>query len=223
MNMRSVSTGGVRKLRSGFTLVEMLVASSVMAIVLLVALGSFFAVVSTISAVATRSNLERDKAALAMGLVRDIGNMHNSSLKPVVKEDAVVSFFGSADRLCFIVPDSGSVSGVREIGYEYDDQGNGVIRTDVWLDRDVRNGGRSRAIEPSGYRLKFDYSDGVEWRREWDPERMGSLPAAIRVTLIALNDGEEASASVYRRVVIPGYSYGTILGDSGFREEGYAS
>lgn len=214
-------TGRTR--RSGFTLVELLVATVIMAIV------TGGVAVATLQAVSARDR-SRERIALQRGVVEVCNRIAEDVLSATRSEDLLFARVlitdgeigdDARDELLLLSrshrlvrPSSGVPEGAeREIGYRVEPLGElaaGVEdaeRERVWRraasvpDAYLTAGGVARPFGVDVRSLSIEAYDGNEWFSEWDSDYDG-YPHAVRVVVVGVvGDGSGVIRSVARRVV----------------------
>jgi len=194
-----------KKHRNGFTLIEMLIAASLVALVMSAVYGAYAAASrSTIRGTKSADRYEQGRVFLDR-IGRQIrcaaGNPSSRGEKKIEhgkeKKTARVCFRGiggsAEDAMIHLMttsslcPEAGADSAVYEATYRFD-RGEGI----VWYAQRVSIGKESGEMEwqkvgENVASLHFLFFDGKEWQENWSGEE-SELPAAVKVT-IAYTDG----------------------------------
>lgn len=185
--------------RRGFTLVELMLAILIMAIMMSIIYG---VVVSTVSAakrveeITAASEvgpaiLTRLRADLEAAFLPKEGEFFVGVKKPGAGNDR--------DRIDFISSDVAygaendveepRFHSINEIGYQVlesrKDPGLGILyrREDFFIDSDPLKGGRLTQLYDRVRSLSIRYYDGKEWRPDWSSKAQKGLPKAVEIEL----------------------------------------
>ena len=185
----------------GFTLVEVMVAASILALIMAIIYGAFAGSVKTME-ISTEGGDCYRKARL---ILNHIAQEISCAYLPPEHENAGIQYaFVSDDReedglprdtLSFTstaIPVKGPSKGLKEIGYGITldpetDEPALVMREDVTPDDHVDEGGRSYLLDAGTWGLDFTFYDdrGRDWER-WDSTASifdGKLPQRCRITI----------------------------------------
>lgn len=206
-----------------FTLIEMMVAVALMAMVLAMVGGIFLSVINTREKV--QESLDKDKAGygLLATLRRDLTGVYAYALggPAFLGEDEEAGAGRSADRLRFVTTADVAVSedGVKprlvEVGYRVEKASDSdqliLYRRAGGLEGDPLKGGTYSGLYVGLHSLDIKYFDPEEdaWKDEWrQPKR---LPQAVKVVLelspderevvAAREEGREVSVSHFEMIV----------------------
>jgi general secretion pathway protein J len=176
----------------GFTLIELLIALVLLVILSGALYGTFFSVVRGSGAVREQTEPLRDVRVTLDMLRRELSATYfikgNERLHFVVEDRDVFGKPASVlDFSAYTVPRRGNVpsSDIMEARYEpVEKEGNQIIlsrRTrDIFLD-----------VKPVSYPLTgriegflVECYDGTSWVKSWDTALNGSLPKAVRITVL---------------------------------------
>jgi general secretion pathway protein J len=176
----------------GFTLIELLIALVLLVILSGALYGTFFSVVRGSGAVREQTEPLRDVRVTLDMLRRELSAAYfvtgNERLHFVVEDRDVFGKPASVlDFSAYTVPRRGNVpsSDIMEARYEpVEKEGNQIIlsrRTrDIFLD-----------VKPVSYPLTgriegflVECYDGTSWVKSWDTALNGSLPKAVRITVL---------------------------------------
>lgn len=192
----------------GFSLIEILVAASLLAIVgalLLQSLSSSIDAKEQVESTSGRFHMVRS----AMSRMCDeISMAYLSKHRALTEPRSETGFLGERDSLKLTgfgyVPrvSDEKKSDQRQLAYYLENdprtQSEALFRREqANLDDDFEQGGRALVLLPYVRELTFEYWDPVkeEWAEKWDAqgsERLDTLPTRVRITVIAtMEDGQE--------------------------------
>ena len=195
----------IRKSGSGFTLIEVLVALSIMAIILTTLFQAFRSTMTAIEIVDRETEVYR-MARISLELMAD--DIRSSYFR---EDDPGTGFFGSAEQeagpsnsLEFTAFVAQPVLQGREailrstVAYhllrdEEEDQDEDPV---FYLMRETAGGGFVERVDIAErvVRLAFRFFQGEEWQDTWDTSETKRLPRAVSVSVVFLDDvGRELS------------------------------
>jgi type II secretion system protein J len=206
-----------RRGRAAFTLIEILLAVSLVAIIMAIAYG---VVVSTVKA---QERIEETTLGTEIGPV--LLNQFRQDVEAAFAPDQETDWFlgqdrkggvGDRDRLDFVsdVPSLGAedayaeprFNNVNEVGYLVDDNrqrpGELVLyrREDLWIDEEPLKGGKLTAVYDRVLTFDIQYWDGEKWVESWSSKASeGSLPPAVKVVVKLLVPDKSAQNGVVAR------------------------
>jgi type II secretion system protein J len=187
--------------RRGFTLLELMLAVALLALMMSVVYG---VVVSTIEA---QQRIEELTAGSEVGpaILARVRNDIEAALVFDAERDWFFgvdrkSSWGDRDRLDLVTAvaalgaeDSQSdprLHTINEVGYvvqpsnDRPDEGTLYRREDYWMDAEVLKGGRLTALHDRVTHFDVQYYDGQAWVSDWSAQKAGGkLPEAVRVSL----------------------------------------
>ena len=204
---------------AAFTLFEVLVTLSLVAIVLGITYGSYAASVKSVSVCRARAVLDGDGRALLREMAREIRCAWMPAQPDRKLETA--AFVGDGSGLTFATAAAGwgldePSAGISVIGYRCD---RGTL---FRSQRGLPDADQPSVWQPvvSGLRkVELEFFDGKAWQRYWDSDDTGSLPAAVRVEITMTGGAESMTlattawiAGAGRGTVTPAPSLGTEVG-----------
>ena len=182
----------------GFTLVELLVASSILALLAAAGLAAFSTGTRSAAKVRRRGRmlargqavLQRMAADLRVALAHKDVRLTSLDVRYEGRDVDTVDFI--AIRPARVAEEEG-VTGRCEVGYHIDsDPDSGaqwlLRRQDDTLDDDELEGGALRAVGPFVSELNLQFYDGLTWRDGWDDPQQ--LPAAVRIEMVMVDEDE---------------------------------
>jgi len=204
--------------RQAFTLIELLLASALTALLIGGSVGVFTAVQKNTAEARARINLSREGRVIIEQIGRHVGAMwkyeRNKSelLVAVTGESGSFGEIAGADdeeprldEIHFVARATVEAKGTDfvEVSYfihEDDDSGERTLmrRWQAPPDDDITMGGGYEGLSKRTDYLEFEYYDGLEWTEEWTDGQF--LPVAVRITL-GLSD-KETSAAVKLLLVV---------------------
>jgi general secretion pathway protein J len=177
--------------RHGFTLVEVLVAVFIFALLMIVAYGSVNALLRTRDALAEQNGRLRE-LQFAVGLLeRDL----RSALARPVREgygEREPALIGARDAIAFTHAGVANPLGqerarIERVGYARNDQALARSSFAV-LDRTPATAPTARDLLPRVRSVVFRYFDGEQWREQWppgnrQPRLLRALPRAVEFSI----------------------------------------
>jgi type II secretion system protein J len=190
---------------AGFTLIEVMTAVTILAIMATVAFTIVFGAVKRSRHIDRRVELTTEAAAIV--------NLISEDLRGAFVREGVVPFFLGVDNFKGEDPADGlsllttavlpvnpeiPAGGVGEVEYSIIDGENGSLlllrREQIPARSPYDDGGGAIEITDRIKSLNLEYSDGEDWFQRWDTESAtehvaGKLPRQVRIELV-LEDGE---------------------------------
>lgn len=199
-----------RKSEAGFTLLEVLIAVALLALLSGALYGTYFSVVRGSETVRERTEPLRDARMVLDLLRRELSSAcyskDNDRLHFIVEDR---DLFGSPasvlDFTAFTVPRSGSVPSSDAMVVRYrpvrDEEDRPILSResrDLYLDAKTRPYPFTGRIE--GFLVEC--YDGSTWVKSWDTRLNEALPKAVRVTL-QLEGDREGKPAGFTAIVVP--------------------
>jgi len=201
--------------RSGFTLVEILIAMSILSMILVTIYAAFYGTVRVIRTGVQRRDAYQYGRLAIEAIRRDLmcafpvpgakaafKGVYSSS-GSYSDDNARIDFVAASN----IMADPGEdrrESDICEVGYFISEEHDGVLvrRSDPTVDNNPFSGGKLEPIAEKVTRLNFQYYDGTEWVDEWNPEdeeaekKLTGLPPIVWIEVTVLDEeGEEHTCS----------------------------
>jgi len=195
--------------RRGFTLIEVLVALTLLALVITLIQGAYSGALRSKERVGRATERVHLAAVVLDRLVRELSMAFESDARRQATGLVVSTDLDGISTLSFTtrVPPIGgrTAGGDAEVGYALEevDEGTDLVRRETTrLDGDLLEGGVPLALVTGLTALRVRCYDGEEWKEDWDSRDrpdLPHLPLAVAVEL-AWTDGEgdEAVEVVYR-------------------------
>lgn len=172
-----------RRTRNAFTILEMLFALVLFAIMMSACYGCF------IYAARTISRCQEGFAPFREGIkVQKVLQRMLASASATKQRNPKATFEGEAARLSFTTLNRQGFDPAHPWPLAYvriahdRDEGLSIISHPTWflLDKDDPTNG-TKFVFPSVRSLKLEYRDGKDFARDWDATKKGKLPGAVRV------------------------------------------
>lgn len=199
--------------RRGFTLLELLLALSIVAMLVTIAFGGLRVAVAAWSRGEDRAEVHQHARGLAVVLTRALGATYPYRASTGLAPDPVILFRGAADRVEFVTQAPPFPAAIpvaftaAVIGVEEGDEAALVVQQRVLPNRDPFTQARTVLRDPGVRAAAFRYLDeDGEWRETWDAEQEQALPRAVQVTLSAQRGGRLEAlppVTVSLRVAVP--------------------
>ncbi len=199
----------MRRLQTAFSLLEVLIAASLLAIIGALLMQSLSSSLDAKEAIETTSNRYHVVRAAMSRVVDEVSMAYLSSHRPQNGGElrAITGFRGERDRIDFTalgyVPrvEDEKKSDQRQLSYFIDTDPRSrtqslMRREQANLDDDFEEGGRTLTLLPDVRSVEFQYWDPQKdaWAEKWDAagSELNRLPSRIRIELVAVMDnGEE--------------------------------
>jgi type II secretion system protein J len=200
--------------KKGFTLVEVLIALALIATILSMVYGSYFATSRSARACEGRMDMCRQEQAILDQMTRQIRGAYggtrpadaNSGQSDGPKEETArkrsVSYFtGASDapkgEILRLVTTNGSseemnkpAKGLFEVAYRFDKRSGTLLVTQSRFTETANDAGTESwktAAEGVEY-LNLEFFDGRQWRRRWESSKERRLPSAVRMDIGLRNE-----------------------------------
>lgn len=207
---------GGRSTACGFTLLETLIALGVLGLILGAVLGSYRVVTSSVAALESRIALEQQGRFFVQQLSRQIRCCYGgpvdrawrSSLDPkgakpaaappeepfrffrggpTLSDGAVLQFVTTSSRLSR----KSAAGGLALVSYKVDAWQHALLVCEDLYGRRGKEEDRDwRVVLEDLQQIELRFFNGVDWQTEWDSNRAGGLPKAVRVKLVLQTDPE---------------------------------
>jgi general secretion pathway protein J len=199
----------MRTLRRAFSLLEILIAASLLAIIGALLVQSLSSSMDAKDAIETTSNRYHVVRAAVSRVVDELSMAYISSHRPQsgVEIRAITGFKGERDRIDFTAlgymprVEDEKKSDQRQLSYFLDTDPRTRTRSlmrreQANLDDDFEEGGRTLTLLPDVRSIEFQYWDPQKdaWAEKWDAagSELNRLPSRIRIEMVVvMDDGQE--------------------------------
>jgi type II secretion system protein J len=184
---------------SGFTLIEMLIATAVSSIILLMVYTAYSSIIKSVNQGNIASSYYEKINKVMQKLDSDLQNAYwNSTVRNI---NFISTIEGNSSRLNFItvenknnriilsVNNSLPYSDIHEVGY-YLKKNNKTGKTDlvrrneIYYDKSPLEGGTEDIILENVESIKFDFRSRSDWTDSWESRDKKRLPYGIKTTLV---------------------------------------
>ncbi|MBI4649976.1 prepilin-type N-terminal cleavage/methylation domain-containing protein [Candidatus Desantisbacteria bacterium] len=199
----------------GFTLIEILVASSIVGIVVFIIYFTFSNTSKAIEKSKSRIDSSQESRVILNKMEKEISSAFFSQQNILIrfKGDDGKNDNNDSDQLNFIStlnPYKSDVneSDLMEIGYyikygENTSSGNLIRRYSGTVDDNIENGGYEQILGQNIKGLNFRYYDKEEWIDSWDTNSKGILPKMVEIAITFMDDTNKNEYSFSTIVSIP--------------------
>jgi len=186
----------------GFTLIEMLVATAVSSVILIMMYTAYSSIIKSVNQGKVISQYYEEINVIIRRIDSDLINAFwNDNSKNI---NFISSLEGNSSRLNFVTGESRSnrmllaakenmpSSDIHEVGYylKIDNKTgkyNLVRRSEIHYDDSPLDGGIEEVILKNVESIKFDFKYESDWVHVWDSKEKKRLPAGIKTTLVAID------------------------------------
>jgi prepilin-type N-terminal cleavage/methylation domain-containing protein len=180
----------MRRDARGFTLIELIIALSIVASLLLVAFGGLRMAVAAWRRGDERIEAQQHTRSLTVTLARTLGAAYPYREARREGETSVLLFKGDAESVEFVTLASpfptpvpvAFTAVVIEIGNVGERRGL-VVRQRILPNRDPFTAAAIAVEDPAIEAIELSYLGDGGWQSEWDAEAQGGLPRAIKLAL----------------------------------------
>lgn len=210
VTLTSRATGFRCGLPTGFTLVEILVAVTIIVGIVSMVYGSYFATSKSAQACKAKMSLSQQGRKVLEQMARHIRCSYvpaakkyaysvtpNSKQRKQIPEDEINYFKGNPDEptgeiLHFITMNGiftgrNSSDGLFEVAYKFD-KSRGVLsfsqRRFVGTAKSIAEKRNWQPIARNIECIELDFFDGKQWLNNWDFKDKGKLPSAVKINII---------------------------------------
>lgn len=190
------------KNNNGFTLIEMLVATAVSSVILVMVYTAYSSIIKSVNQGEAASRYYEEMNLVLRKIDSDLLNTYwNKEIKNI---NFIASIEGNSTRLNFVtgefknnrmilsVKDSYPSSDIHEVGYylrmdKKTGNYNLIRRSEIHYDSSPLEGGVEEIILKNVDSIKFEFKYGNDWIDTWDSSEKKRLPAGIKTTLVAID------------------------------------
>lgn len=186
----------------GFTLIEMLVATAVSSVILVMVYSAYASIIRSVNQGKTASRYYEEVNMVLRRIDSDLLNAYwNESAKNI---NFISEIEGSSSRLNFVtgelksnrmiltVKDNFPSSDIHEVGYYLKRDNNTgkynlIRRSEIHYDSSPLDGGVEEVIFKNAESVKFDFKYRSDWTDTWDSRDKKRLPSGIKTTLVVVD------------------------------------
>lgn len=179
----------------GFTLIEILVASSMVGIVVFIIYFTFANTSKSIENSRLRIDSSQESRVILNKMQKEISSAFFSSQNVLIRfkgDDGKLNSIDN-DQLNFVstlnpFKSKSNESDLMEIGYyikygENTNSGNLIRRYCGMVDDNIETGGYEQILGQNLRGMNFRYYEGTEWVDSWDTNSKGILPKLVEITI----------------------------------------
>ena len=197
----------------GFSLMEILIATAIASIIILMASTAYQSVIKSIRSLTGYAEFYENVNLAIYKMSKDISNTYyNRDNKKVCfigevdGENSVLSFISIIHREDSIVGNINKhypVSDVKEIGYflEEDSETDGLFflikRDEIQYDDEPTEGGERNIILENVISMNFEFLQRRTWVKKWDSREIKRYPKAVKTTLKVKNYNKKEEVFVF--------------------------
>jgi type II secretion system protein J len=201
----------MRRAAGGFTLAELLIAVSMVALVLGPAYATYAATAASARRCAAIAGRQQEARGVLRIMARELRCAYHKPLEADAARTAIVvqgppQFSGGTGGKLLDFVTAGGMSGpdadaagLSKVVYRYEASVGALMRRQTRLAGRPADEGTWEALARDVRQVSVEFCDGAEWRTEWDSNDEDGLPAAVRVTVTLGSD--EAGASSYATTI----------------------
>jgi len=213
--------------RSGFTLVEVLVASTIGVFIAMVSVGALRAIMASAEMVDSNINAAAEVRFAANMISRDLQNLYNDgnientkfigTVEPLEQDNYtsyLIFYTTGRTKARFDQPEGD----LYEVEYYLMQEGEtSLLMRRLWPNpnEELEPGGILTIIAENIAAFEVQYFDGEEWSEEW-PEEMQALPDLVSISIVA--NQPERSAPPSESIIVN--LAGSAAGDASVLEGG---
>lgn len=189
---------------AGFTLIEIMVATAIASIILVMAYTSYRSIFDSIKRSTGRAEFYENVNLALMKIDQDIsnayytrGNKNITFISENVRGNSRLDFV-TVNHNDFMMAGKKNtpvhMSDIKEVGYFLIEAKNTMDlfrlmkreKTSYW-DEDPLQGGTEHVLLPNVVSLKFEFHKGNDWADDWDSRQNNMFPRAVKTTLVVKN------------------------------------
>ncbi len=192
---------------NGFTLIEMLVAASVSAIILVMVYTAYSSIIKSVNYGHTASSYYESLNFAVRRIDTDISNLYwkndtkNLNIICIVQGGSgILNFITTAHReskMIYNLKDQVPLSDVHEVGFylkkKPDTNSFDLIRrSSIGYDDTPEEGGSEEVLLQNVISLNFEFQNGNDWVPTWDSRENKKIPLIIKTSISVLNSAKES-------------------------------
>jgi len=190
------------KKNDGFTLIEMLVATAVSSVILVMVYTAYASIIRSVNQGKIASQYYEELNLILRRIDSDLLNTYwNETAKNI---SFISEIEGNSSRLNFVtgeyksnrmilsVKDNFPSSDIHEVGYylkrdNKTGKNNLVRRSEIHYDSSPLDGGIEEVIFRNVESIRFDFKYRSDWIDTWDTREKKRLPSGIKTTLVVID------------------------------------
>jgi prepilin-type N-terminal cleavage/methylation domain-containing protein len=198
-----------RRLKAGFTLIEILVSVTIIATIISMVYGSYFATAKSADAYKARMNTSGQTQKVLRWMAQQIRCSYvgkiaedteltetDSSLTSQIKKNPTIYFSYEPNALGsgtlhmvtthMLFCDDGYANGLVDVAYKFDTNSGTLSlsqRRFVGTPEKYLENRTWRPLLENVISVEFDFFDGRQWLKEWDFELKKKIPAAVKISI----------------------------------------
>ncbi len=189
----------------GFTLIEILVATAIASLIMIMVTTAYNSMVASIREVTLYAGFYEDVNLAIYRIDKDISNIYFNKLNKNISfiadkenENSILNFV-TTEYLKFNI--LGSIkrpvpsSDIKEVGYylESDRKSKNhswllIRREDKHYDNEPLEGGETNILLRNVVSLDFSFKQGNDWTERWDSRQNKRIPSAVKTRLVIINN-----------------------------------
>jgi len=187
----------------GFTLIELVVASAIASMILLMSYTSYRTIIQSIGRLVDRESFYENVNNAFAVIDRDLSNTYfrkeNTKLCFIseTQSGATVLNFVTVIHSDFNyqgnIKKSFPASDIHEVGFSIQNDAknigkkNLIRREEIHYDDDPEHGGDNNVLLNEVKELRFEFKSGNDWTDHWDSREDNKFPAAVKTTLTVVD------------------------------------
>lgn len=188
----------------GFTLIEIMVATAIASIILIMAYSSYKSIFDSIKRSTGRAEFYENVNLALMKIDQDLSNIYFTRnnkkitfISETVRNNSRIDFV-TVNHSALMIAGQGNTpvrqSDIVQVGYFLREAKNTIDlyhlikreKPNYW-DDDPLTGGTDNVLLPNVVSLKFEFHKGNDWASDWDSRQNNMFPRAVKTTLVVKN------------------------------------
>ncbi len=207
----------MKQTNNGFTLIEVLIASTIIGIVVFIIYSTFNSISQSIEKNRVRIEMYQEAKAILNRMQKEISSAFNSRINVDIRFKGEDGMQGenNNDALSFVctlnpLKSEAKESDLMKIGYyikfgESTKYGTLIHRSSGTIDEKIDEGGYEQILSSNIKDLNFTYYDGNEWKKSWDTNEKGKLPQLVEISFILFDPINNAEYNFSTEIDLPLY------------------
>lgn len=193
------------KANKGFTLIEILVATAIASIIMIMITTAYNSMITSIREVTAYAEFYEDVNLAVYRIDKDISNTYFNKMNKKISfvaekksENSILDFVTTEYRqfnLMGNLKHPAPSSDIKEVGYylEKDRKSKNdtwllIRREDKHFDNEPLEGGETNILLKNVVSLDFAFKQGNDWAERWDSRQNKRVPSAVRTRLNVVNN-----------------------------------